>query len=70
MLRQCRMITKTIEPFDRLRESERAPEIRRPFFWLLKNSLNWRAHPKHGVLTLQLPKAEEVKPRRIYVKIA
>ena len=67
MLRQCRTITKTIEPFDRLRESERAPEIRRPFFWLLKNGFR-TGSPKHGVLTLQLPNAEESSRERLMWK--
>lgn len=70
MLRQCRMITKTIEPFDRLRESERAPEIRRPFFWLLKNSLELAGSPQAWSLDPAVAEAEKAKPRRIYVKIA
>jgi hypothetical protein len=50
MLRQCRTTTKTIEPFDRLRESERAPAKSGAFFLayfsLLKNNSELAGSPK------------------------
>ena len=51
MLRQCRTTTKTIEPFDRLRESERAPAksgaLFLAYFSLLKNNSELAGSPKN-----------------------
>jgi hypothetical protein len=48
MLRRCRTTTKTIELFDRLRESERAPAKSGAFFLGYTFFLKWRFEKSFG----------------------